>query len=62
MFCPISIEQPPIYKHSQREIHFKVNQSDYFGAYSKLHRELAAHQISAAGTGIALEQSNVLQS
>ena len=42
MFQLTSIEQPPLYSHKTREITFKVNQSDYFGAYSKLHRELAA--------------------
>ena len=45
-----------------RDINFKVNQNDYFGAYSKLHRELAAQTVSAAAaTGVNIEQSNVVQ-
>lgn len=60
MFYPVSIEQPPLYSQKQRDIRFKVNKSDYFGAYSKLHRELAAQSVSSTGTGLALEQSNVL--
>ena len=40
MFYPVSIEQPPIYNYKAREINFKVNKSDYFGAYSKLQKEI----------------------
>ena len=42
MFHAVSVEQPPMYAARSREINFKVNQSDYFGAYSKLHKELVA--------------------
>ena len=42
MFYVVSMEHPPLYAAKSRQITFKVNQSDYFGAYSKLHRELAA--------------------
>lgn len=64
MFHIVSIEQPPLYSSKAREITFKVNQSDYFGAYSKLHRELAAQSVSATGatSALTLEQSNVVQS
>ena len=54
MFYPVSIEQPPIYSHKLRDIHFKVNQGDYFGAYSKLHKDLAAQAVSAASSGMSL--------
>jgi len=42
MFYVVSIEQPPLYSLKAREVNFKVNQNDYFGAYQKLRRELAA--------------------
>ena len=59
----MSIEQPPLYNYKARAISFKVNKNDYFGAYSKLHRELAAAHVSATGTGsLSLDQSNVVKS
>ena len=60
-FYPVSVEQPPIYSLKARELNFKVNKNDYFGAYSKLYREFAALSVAAEGTqGRSFEQSNVV--
>ena len=61
MFYVVSVEQPPLYSLRAREINFKVNQNDYFGAYQKLRRELAAQSVAASECTRAFEQSNVQQ-
>ena len=64
MFYPISIEQPPQYNHKVREINFKPNQNDYFGAYTKLHKELASLSVRNASEEIvaSIQQTNIDQS